>query len=344
MNQMAEGITTVDESPGMKLYQACISSLDAVVSLRWYTDGLGMRRSRFADTDSDILPPSAKLKPGQVGLSEIQGIPGPVEIKTRANCLDQQGFFQMELFQYQTPKARPKRADWRPSDIGYSILSVHVDDFDSTLTRLAALGSRPLGPTLGEGGRRRVCVADPDGVLVEIMEDDPRTSEPIVRTFPEFGVAMRSVRLSVPDLGRSRRFFVDTLGMKPMGSDVLHGAEHEALWGLAGAKREVEVLAIGDMWLELVQYADPLGRPWPEDYRLCDQGVLNIGLGSRDKGDYERNRDAVGAAGYHLETPGPIEFLTCLYVLDDQGFSVELTYIAHEADEEFGFIPDPVTK
>jgi catechol 2,3-dioxygenase-like lactoylglutathione lyase family enzyme len=326
----------------MDIYQVCISTHDAVASQRWYTDGIGMRRSRMADADSDVKPPSARLTPDkEIGLSEIQGIPGPVEIKARAACVDKQGFFQMELFQYGTPEARPKRSDWRPSDIGYSVLSIHVDDFDATLVRLAAMGTTPFGPVLGERGQRRACVLDPDGVVVELMEDDPRTPYPIDRAHPEFGAAARSIRLSVPDLERSLHFFVDTLGMKPASSDALHGPEHEAVWGLAGAKREIAVVWMGDMWVELAQYADPFGRARPDDYRLCDQGLLNIGFGTREKEEYERTRDTVVSAGYHIETEGIIEFLTCLYALDDQGFSVEITYIAKEADEEFGFIPEP---
>ena len=342
VNQTPAGNSVATKADYIQIYQVCISSRDAVASQRWYTDGIGMRSSRLADLDSDVKPPSARLTPdSEIGLSEIQGIPGPVEIKKRACCVDKQGFFQMELFQYGTPEARPKRADWRPSDIGYSLLSIHVDDFDSTLARLATMGTTPLGPVVGERGERRVCVLDPDSVVVEIMEDDPRTPESIVRAHPEFGAAVRSVRLSVPDLERSHRFFVDTLGMKPSRSDLLHCVEHEALWGLAGADRQIELVSAGDMWVELVHYTDPVGRPRPDDFRISDQGLLNIGLGSRNIKDYERTRDAVVGAGYHVEIEGVIEFLTCLYVLDDQGFSVEITYISEEADEEFGLVPEP---
>jgi catechol 2,3-dioxygenase-like lactoylglutathione lyase family enzyme len=338
---MPEMHSTPEDFPPMRIYQVCISTLDAVASLRWYTDGIGMARSRLADLDSNVKPPSARLTPeSEVGLSEIQGIPGPVEIEKRACCVDMQGFFEMELFQYRTPEARPKATDWRPSDIGYSLLSIHVDDIEATLARLAAMGTAPLGQMVGAEGFRRVCVLDPDGVLVELMEDDPRTPDPIVREYPHVGAAVRSIRLSVPDLRRSRQFFVDTLQMKPAGDNVIHGPEHEALWGLAGAEREVQVVSSGDMWLELVQYVDPVGLSRPAEHRLCDQGILNVGLGTRSKKEYERTRDTVVSAGYHVEAEGVIEFLTCLYALDDQGFSVEITYIAEQADEEFGLIPE----
>ena len=44
------------ESEYTRIYQVCISSHDAVASQRWYTDGIGMRRSRLADLDSDVGP------------------------------------------------------------------------------------------------------------------------------------------------------------------------------------------------------------------------------------------------------------------------------------------------
>ena len=39
-------------------------------------------------------------------------------------------------------------------------------------------GTPPLSDPAGEPGARRVCVRDPDGVLLELMEDDPRAPEP----------------------------------------------------------------------------------------------------------------------------------------------------------------------
>ena len=77
------------ESEYTRIYQVCISSHDAVASQRWYTDGIGMRRSRLADLDSDVKPPSARLTPdSEIGLSDMQGIPDPVEIKKRACGVD----------------------------------------------------------------------------------------------------------------------------------------------------------------------------------------------------------------------------------------------------------------
>lgn len=43
--------------------------------------------------------------------------------------------------QYLYPTMRSKRKDARPSDIGYSLVFVHVRDFDGTLARLLKAGA-----------------------------------------------------------------------------------------------------------------------------------------------------------------------------------------------------------
>ena len=53
-------------------------------------------------------------------------------------------------------------------------------------------------------------------------------------------VALRSVTLSVPDLARSEAFFRHGLGL-PRSAAPLRAPEHEALWGLAGARTQQRV-------------------------------------------------------------------------------------------------------
>ena len=87
--------------------------------------------------------------------------------------VDRNEFFQLEMFQFERPLARLMAHDFRPCDIGYTRIGVWVADFDQTLTRLGRLGSSPLSDPVGPAGTRRACVRNPDGVYVEIMEDDP---------------------------------------------------------------------------------------------------------------------------------------------------------------------------
>src|SRR5204862_525422 len=111
------------------------------------------------------------------------------------------------------PRARPLPADWSPADVGYSMVGVHVRDFDVALERLERASAPPVAPPVGAAGARRACVRDPEGILLELMEDDPRGPARRERPRPEVGPAVRFVTLSVPDLERSQRTFRDVLGL-----------------------------------------------------------------------------------------------------------------------------------
>lgn len=275
--------------------------------------------------------------------SHVQGLP-----RAASTCwwlVGRDDYLQLELFQFESPLAKTLPADYRPCDIGYSRIGIWVQDFDAALARLAALESPPLTAPVGARGDRRACVRSPDGVFVEVMEDDPlagRANRPApVR--PECPAAPRYVALSVPDLRESLRFFSGALCLP--SAEPLHGPEHESLWGLAGAGREVAVLDAGDVLVELVQYIDPPGRPWPQDYRICDQGLLNIAFGYRRMrsmiADYRRCREA-GARpnGFPLHSPA----WGVVYVNDVQRFSVELLWVRRWWDRQMGFLPQALER
>jgi uncharacterized protein YndB with AHSA1/START domain len=161
---------------------------------------------------------------------------------------------------------------------------------------------------------------------------------------PDCPAAPRYVTVSVPDLDESKRFFMGALRLKA-SSVVLHGPEHEGLWGLGGAQRTSVVLDAGDVLVELVQYLDPVGKPWPQGYRVSDQGLLNIAFGYRRMrdllADYRRARD-VGAR----PNVTPLYLLNwgVVYVNDVQGFSVELLSVRPRWDGRMGFLQQPIEK
>lgn len=271
--------------------------------------------------------------------SAAQGIPD-----VEATCwwlVDQREYMQLELFQFDSPAVRPLPADWRPCDTGYTSVGLHVTNFDTALECLAAAGVPLLSKVEGRSGRRRVCIRDPEGVLLELMEEDLCAGGSVAR--PAIPVVARSVTVSVPDLSKARRFWVDTLGLEEAADVTLHVPEHEAQWGLEGARRESLLLWADNFLVELVRYDQPVGRPWPADYRLSDQGLLNVAFGFRDVEALHAAYDRVIAAGYRCNTK-PLEIGSggVVYCNDDQGFSVELLCSSGAAmDEAVGFIPRP---
>jgi hypothetical protein len=96
------------------------------------------------------------------------------------------------------------------------------------------------------------------------------------------------------------------------------------------------------MWLEISEYEHPASRPWPEDYRLCDYGILNIALGYRNEQTLCDRIEAAKQAGYKLNSePETTPGLAVVYANDRQKFSVEMLSISPELDAHFGFLKSP---
>ena len=313
------------------LCQIAFSVVDLKLTERWFREGFGLVAAGG----------SRALTRGPLA-GRVQGLPGAAS--TVWWLVGRNSWFQLELFQFERPIAKLMRPDFRPCDIGYTRIGIWVEDFDVTMNKLAGLGSKPLTPPLGGPGGRRACVRNPDGVYVEIMEDDP---------LPEFNrrgrldcpAAIRSVTMSVPHLADGADYFGRGIGLKASGV-TLHTPEHEALWGLPGATRESRLFDGGEVLVEVVHYLDPVGRPRANDYRICDQGILNIAFGARRKPDFDavyRRAEAFGATPnckpVHLPGAGVV------YVNDKHGFSVEiLSTKPGLADRLVGFEPRPLHK
>jgi len=315
----------------VRLSQIALSVTDLRRTQRWYREVLGLEPAGGTNLFAGPLA------------SMVQGVP-----RAASTCwwlVDRQDFFQIELFEFRSPLVRPLRDDWRPCDVGYTMVSVCVADLERTLERAAAAGTRPLTDPLGGADRRRACVRDPEGVLIELMEDDPRAAEPRERPRAALNAVTRSVTLSVPDLERSRRLFTEVLGLDVAKGPSLHGPEHEALWGLEGAKRDSLELWADDILVELVQYTDPAGMAWPPGYRISDQGLLNIAFGFRKRAEFEAAHKRCLEAGLRRNGP-PLRLgaWSVVYVNDDQGFSLELLHVEPWYEKRMGFRPRATPK
>ncbi len=312
------------------LNQVAFSVVDLAATERWFREGLG------------FLPAggSRAMMRGPLG-SSVQGLP-----RVASTCwwlVDRDQWSQLELFQFERPLTRLMPHDFRPCDIGYTRIGVWVADFDHALTRLERLGSSPLSAPVGETGARRACVRNPDGVYVEMMEDDPLSGSGPDPARSGCPVALRSVTLSVPDLAQSDAFFG---GLGLGRSEVaLRAPEHESLWGLAGARTKSGLFSAGSALVEVVEYLDPVGRSRPADYRISDQGILNIAFGARTKGDHgELFRRARRAGARPNRRPLHLPGAGVVYVNDPQQFSVELLWMSPDSDKRFGFTPRPLAR
>jgi catechol 2,3-dioxygenase-like lactoylglutathione lyase family enzyme len=306
----------------MPLVQVAFSTLDPGRTVTWYRDVLGFL-------------PAGQMR-GASG-PEVAAMMGLSSVSCDMRWLvDSSDFFQLEFFEFHEPV--PQSGVRRPDEIGWSLLGLHIAEFDAVLRRLRQTGA-PAGPVRGNAPARRVCCCDPEGVWLELRERGPLPP----RTVRDAPVTTAFVRAVVPDLGRSRRFFCGALGLRDSGAS-LHEPGDEALWEAAATVTQSCVLVPqGDRHgcaVELVKHTRRAARPGPADHRLCDQGILNIAFGSRTVADYKAVVAQVSAGGYQVHDELAIGPAAARYLLDDQGFSVELLTIPDPAMErDFGFAP-----
>ena len=311
----------------LPLNQIAFSVIDLRLTERWWREGLG------------VLPAGGNrlLFRGPL-IQKTVGLPGAA-----MSCwcmVGRNDWCQLEMFQYEQPMARLMPPDFAPSAIGYTRCGVWVADFDLALAQLFALGTEPLAPPVGDVGQRRVCVRNPDGVFVELMEDDPLAEENR-RGRQDCPVAIRSVTMSTPDFDYSCDFVSNALGMQAQDI-ILHGDEHEACWGLAGAQCRRRVFGGPTLLLEVVQYVTPTGQPREPDWRINDQGILNICFGdAAGRAGVDRMYQQSMATGAQPNSrPQHTPLAGCVYTNDSLGFSYEFMWarpgIGHR---QLGFLP-----
>ncbi len=316
-----------DALPNPQLTQVALCAADLPATVRFYAEVFGFARS------------GGKILWGE-RVAQIQGLGEDAQFLVWW-MVGRQDFVQLELFHHTKPALKARPPGWRACDLGYTRFGIAVPDFDATLLRLAATGTEPMTPPAVYDGLRRVCVLDPNGVVIEIFEDGLGLPGGLRRRHHPLEPAIIYAAVSVPDLERSRAFYVDTLGLVEERSDLLHTAEMEQLWGLAGADRELVLARAGDVFFEIVQYTAPAPKPHPEGYLLSDQGFLNVAFAFRERERFDEMLARATGAGYRATfTPAEGAGFASTYLVDDQGYSVEIFGCPREFDSALGFEPD----
>ncbi|GAA0975544.1 hypothetical protein GCM10009555_033600 [Acrocarpospora macrocephala] len=249
--------------------------------------------------------------------------------------LGRQEFVHIELFHHINPPQRPRPAGWRPSDLGWVRYGITVSDFDAVLERLSAAGESTLTDPVIVDGARRVCFRESGSdVIVEIIEETEETAVPGVRPGP----AVSYAAVSVSDLEVARRQIREVYGFPEIASDALHRPEHEALWGLEGARRTCAVFQAGDVLLEVMEYEIPEPKAPDPDAPLSDQGFMNVAMGYRDRDELLRAREASERLGIR-STAGMPAVSGGFYLRLVDNLSVEMLLVPEQFASSYGFEP-----
>jgi catechol 2,3-dioxygenase-like lactoylglutathione lyase family enzyme len=89
---------------------------------------------------------------------------------------------------------------------------------------------------------------------------------------------VEAVGMTVADLDRSVRFYVDVLSFSLEGETDIAGEAYERLTGVFGMRARVARLRLGREAIELTQYLTPEGRPIGTDWRNNDRWFQHVAI------------------------------------------------------------------
>ncbi len=292
-----------------RLFQIAMSVTDIHKSIKFYNDIIGFVPVKKPGKLKGMIP------------SRIQGHKNVNALIGWMNCASP--LFHLEFIQYFNPQARPMPPGVLPCDIGYSRMGICVADFSGTVSRLKESGVALITEPQEFSGGSRVCVRDPDGVYLELMEKPVQES---TQLRPGAKAAAQYITASVPDLKQAVRFFSNVLGMERIDA-ALHTPEMEALWGLPGAGTKSSLLKSGDILVELVEYLSPRGRLIPEERNISDAGLWHVAMLFDSRRDFmDCYRRALDAGHYAYSRPVSFGFMDFVYMKSSQGFTVEFAH------------------
>jgi catechol 2,3-dioxygenase-like lactoylglutathione lyase family enzyme len=243
---------------------------------------------------------------------------------------------QLEFFHHTKPAQRPLRPDWTPADHGWTRFGIAVERFDRALEQMARRGIAPIAGVASVDGLRRCAFRDPSiGAIVELMEDGDALRALGGRNA---GPALVYASASVSDLAAAKVFYTDVMQLPLAPTVQLHPAQSETLWGMENARSESFLIDAGGVFLEIVQYLSPMGRPRPADYRTSDQGIVNVALGALDKPPIEAAFKRLAAAGHTPPYLVDVGDLLAGYIIDAER-EIELAVIPESLEVALGFAP-----
>jgi catechol 2,3-dioxygenase-like lactoylglutathione lyase family enzyme len=298
----------------MRLNQIAIIVEDADASVAFYERLLGIPR-----VGGTIFKGKAAER--------VQALPDPF---FHAHWhMDDREFFQLELFQYRSPPSRAFARLRNPWDIGYSRIALEVNDPVSLHAACSQQSVPGLSALQSIAGLPHFAMRDPNGVLLEV---GPAT-EPLP---PHVRARFAGVALSVPSLDVALRSFRDAAGCPVRDASP---PDKGSLWDEPAARKRSVLLDAGTAWLEVSEYSNPVPKPWPDGYRICDYGIMNVAFGFRDAGAIRAAWTRMQQGGFrpHGELVNSAGQVLVGYMDDPQGFNVELLMVRPWLDGVMGF-------
>ena len=134
--------------------------------------------------------------------------------------------------------------------------------------------------------------------------------------------AMHHTSICVEDLERSLEFYRDMLGMKVIIDSRISGPDLDQILALENvAARRVYVAGYGGK-IELFQFDTPPGKPFPEDFKVCDVGLTHIAFEVENIQELYRELSGKGVRFHSAPLPVQNRGMVC-YLRDPDGVVLE---------------------
>jgi glyoxylase I family protein len=133
---------------------------------------------------------------------------------------------------------------------------------------------------------------------------------------------MHHTAICVSDIERSLGFYRDMLGMKVVIDSRISGPEVDQILALDGADaRRVYVAGYGGR-IELFKFDSPQGKPFPEDFKVCDVGLTHIAFEVENIQELYEELSAKGIKFHNPPLPVQNRGMVC-YLRDPDGVVLE---------------------
>ena len=252
-----------------QLAQIALCSTDLPRSVQLYTEAFG-----FAEAGGRVL--------WGPRVAQIQGL-GDDTAFTLWWLVGRQDLVQLEFFHHTTP---PAAGGGRPGAERPRLVALRDHRARLRARPRAARGPR-RHPAVGAARARAACGGPASATRTPARSSRCSRREPPPREESGRGSTTSSPRSSMRRSScptwRGTALLPRHARLEEEPETELHPPELEALWGLAGARRESFVARGGDVYLEVVQYLEPQGQPLPDDHLLSDRGFMNVALGFREQ-------------------------------------------------------------
>lgn len=264
------------------LHHVAISSVDFERSVAFYRDLFGLTLAmewEFADGRGLNPPPEAdRTVPWLDQMTGLQGSTGRQVMLRAPNA-------HIELFGWSVPAPASRPTDWRVFDHGINHVCFQVADVDLWFERLSAEGlvfdcsPQTFGPV------KNVYARDPDGNVIELLE--PLASGagfelPNVPTESDFDLGTRvegvhHVGISVADMMTTTEFYENNYDLVAHGDGIdFSDGRFDKIWQTTGSEGVAKFFRLGNAFLEVFEFAQPVPKPRPREWKVADHGFTHF--------------------------------------------------------------------